>query len=353
MKRDTFYSLWFRIVAACFCVMVCTFLALGFAFYLLLQTGIITLIPKLMTGVRVLVTMAIISVITGTFINLFVARIVVRPVTELSNAMRQVAKGDYSIRLNNEKYQGEIHRLREDFNQMVQELGETEMLRSDFISNVSHEFKTPLSTISGYATLLQDDTLTHEEQDEYLETIIQTCKGLSTMTGNILSLTSLEHQDCISSREVFRVDEQIREVILSMEPLWSEKNLTVTPELDEISWNGNRELTALIWSNLLNNAIKFTPAGGEITIEATLDRKWLTVAVQDSGCGMTSEMITHIFDKFYQGDTSHKRKGNGLGLALVQRVVSLYEGTIDVKSEPDLGSCFTVRLPSGYEGGNA
>ncbi|MCD8250235.1 MAG: HAMP domain-containing histidine kinase, partial [Lachnospiraceae bacterium] len=232
-------------------------------------------------------------------------------------------------------------------------LGETEMQRSDFISNVSHEFKTPLATINGYATLLQDDTLTREEQDEYLEIIIQTCKGLSTMTGNILSLTNLEHQDCINSREVFRVDEQIREVILGMEPLWSEKNLTVTPELDEISWHGNWELTRLIWSNLLNNAIKFTPAGGEITIEATLDRKWLTVAMQDSGCGMTPEVIAHIFDKFYQGDTSHKRKGNGLGLALVQRVVSLYGGTIDVKSEPDLGSCFTIRLPSGYEEENA
>ncbi len=349
MKKETFYSLWFRIVAACFCVMVCTFLALGFAFYLLLQLGIITLVPRLMTGVRVLITMAVLSVITGTVLNLFIARIVVKPVTELSDAMGQVAKGDYSIHLDVNKYQGEIRYLREDFNQMVQELGETEMLRSDFISNVSHEFKTPLATINGYATLLQDDTLTREEHDEYLEIIIQTCKGLSTMTGNILNLTSLEHQDCISSREFFRVDEQIREVILGMEPLWAEKNLTVAPELDEISWNGNRELTRLIWSNLLNNAIKFTPAGGEIMIEATLDRKWLTVVVQDSGCGMTPEMITHIFDKFYQGDTSHKRKGNGLGLALVHRVVSLYGGTIDVKSEPDLGSCFTVRLPSGYE----
>ncbi len=353
MKKDTFYSLWFRIVAACFCVMVGTFIVLGFAFYLLLQLEIIPLAPRLMTGVRVLIIMAVLSVLTGTVINLFMARIIVKPVTELSSAMEQVAKGDYSIHLDVNKYQGEIRYLREDFNQMVQELGETEMLRSDFISNVSHEFKTPLATISGYATLLQDDTLTHEEHDEYLEIIIQTCKGLSAMTGNILNLTSLEHQDCISSREVFRVDEQIREVILGMEPIWSEKNLTVAPELDEISWNGNRELTRLIWSNLLNNAIKFTPAGGEITIEATLDRKWLTVAVQDSGCGMTSEMITHIFDKFYQGDTSHKRKGNGLGLALVQRVVSLYGGTIAVKSEPDLGSCFTVRLPSGYEEENA
>ncbi|MCD8097393.1 MAG: HAMP domain-containing histidine kinase [Lachnospiraceae bacterium] len=349
MKKDTFYSLWFRIVIVCFFVMVGTFLALGFAFYLLLRFGIITLIPRLMTGVRVLVTMAVLSVIAGTILNLFIVRIVVKPVTELSDAMGQVAEGDYDIRLDTEKYQGEIRYLREDFNQMVQELNETKMLRSDFISSVSHEFKTPLATISGYATLLQDDTLTREERDEYLKTIIQTCKGLSTMTGNILSLTSLEHQDNINDREVFRVDEQIREVVLGMEPLWAEKNLTVTPELDEISWNGNREMTNLIWSNLLNNAIKFTPAGGEIIIKATIDRKWLTVAVQDSGCGMTPEVVTRIFDKFYQGDASHRRKGNGLGLALVHRIVTLYEGAIDVKSEPDLGSRFTVRLPSGYE----
>lgn len=166
------------------------------------------------------------------------------------------------------------------------------------------------------------------------------------MTGNILSLSRLENQTIITDQESFHVDEQIRQCILLRETIWSEKNLVIDPDLDSIIWKGNRELTSHIWNNLLDNAIKFTPAGGEITIRASMDKDWLTVSFTDTGIGMTPEVKQRVFDKFYQGDTSHKKKGNGLGLALVRQIVTLYGGSVEVESAPDMGSTFTVRLPA-------
>ena len=156
------------------------------------------------------------------------------------------------------------------------------------------------------------------------------------MTGNILSLSRLENQTIITDQEAFHVDEQIRQCILLRETIWSEKNLVIDPNLDSIIWKGNRELTSHIWSNLLDNAIKFTPAGGEITIRASMDKDWLTVSFTDTGIGMTPEVKQRVFDKFYQGDTSHKKKGNGLGLALVRQIVTLYGGSVEVESAPDM-----------------
>ena len=228
---------------------------------------------------------------------------------------------------------------------MVQELNSTETLHSDFISNVSHEFKTPLATISGYATLLQDDTLTPQERDEYVETIITSARELSKMTGNILSLSRLENQTIITDQEDFRVDEQIRWIILRAESAWSAKNLVLEPELDKITWYGNQELTSHIWSNLIDNAIKFTPAGGEITIKASMDEEWLTVSVQDSGIGIPPDIQSRVFDKFYQGDTSHKKKGNGLGLALVSEIVRQHNGQVKVLESSKKGSVNAIMLP--------
>ncbi len=165
------------------------------------------------------------------------------------------------------------------------------------------------------------------------------------MTGNILSLSRLENQTIITDQEDFRVDEQIRWIILRAESAWSAKNLVLEPELDKITWYGNQELTSHIWSNLIDNAIKFTPAGGEITIKASMDEEWLTVSVQDSGIGIPPDIQSRIFDKFYQGDTSHKKKGNGLGLALVKKIIELHRGTVTVESNIGKGSTFIVVLP--------
>lgn len=342
-----FYSIWFRIVVAFFWVMVFTMAAIGFTVHLFNRFNIWGLISLPMTSLHILTLLALISVIFGSLVSMFALHHVLNPIMELSKAMQKVAEGDYDIQLNPPPHRpkSEMYDLWSSFNQMVRELNSTQTLHSDFISNVSHEFKTPLASISGYATLLQDDTLTPEEREEYLNTIIQSTRELSRMTGNILSLSRLETQSIISEKESYRVDEQIRRCILRLEPSWSAKHLNIYPELDPIVWNGNLELTAHIWNNLLENAIKFTPQGGEISITARIQDPWMVVTFQDSGIGMSPEVQTHIFDKFYQGDTSHKKKGNGLGLPLVHKIVTLYGGSIQVESQPELGSVFRIFLP--------
>ncbi len=344
MKKH-FYSIWFRIVSAFFLTLATTCVLIGIFAYSMTVWNLWRLLPLKMTSLGFILFLAIISIVVGTFVSIFVIPFIMRPITELSKAMQKVAQGDYTVRLKEKIGPEEIYSLRSDFNHMVQELGSTETLHSDFIANVSHEFKTPLATISGYATLLQDDTLTAEERDEYIEIIVKSTKELSTMTGNILSLSRLENQTIISEREHYRVDEQIRQVILRMEPLWSSKHLDINPELENITWYGNQELTSHIWSNLLDNAIKFTPTGGEINIKAHQEEDSLTVIFQDTGIGMSGQVQAHVFDKFYQGDISHKKKGSGLGLALVRQIITLYGGSIQLESHPDLGSTFTVRLP--------
>jgi len=342
MKKH-FTSLWFRVVIGFFWCMTITFGLISVSIYLLIHLWKWNFFPRAWWSF--LIMLGLISIGFGTIISIFAGRYVLNPIIDLSKAMQKVAKGDYTIKMNPSCYQGEVKTLYEDFNQMVQELNSIETLHSDFISNVSHEFKTPLATISGYATLLQDDSLSLEERNEYIDIIIKSAKDLSKMTGNILNLSRLENQTIVAEKEFYRVDEQIRQIILRIEPIWSEKNLVINPDLDAITWYGNRELTAHIWNNLLDNAVKFTPVGGEINITARADEKWLTVTFEDSGIGMDSEVQKHIFDKFYQGDTSHKKNGNGLGLALVKQIVSLYGGSIQLTSYPELGSSFQVILP--------
>lgn len=342
MKKH-FYSIWFRIVLAFFWVMISTCILMAVSIYVMVRFRLWDHIPPL--TISFLMFVALTSIICGSIISLFVVHHALNPVRELSKAMQKVSHGDYTVTLNPRLHKGEIGELYEDFNQMVRELNSTETLHSDFISNVSHEFKTPLAAISGYATLLQDDSLLPEERNEYISIIIQSTKELSRMTGNILNLSRLENQTVICEKELFRVDEQIRQSILRMEPIWTSKNININPELDNITWYGNMELTAHIWNNLLDNAVKFTPQGGEINISAHMTDEGLAVTFQDTGIGMTPEVQAHVFDKFYQGDTSHKKKGNGLGLALVRRIVTLYGGSIQLESYPDFGSTFKILLP--------
>lgn len=344
--KNSFYSIWAKVVVCCFWMMTFSFLIVGLTVHLMNQLNVWNLLPWPLTGLHFILVLAIITTILGVFISMFIFKHALNPITQLSRSMQQVAEGNYNVKLDADPHKGEIHDLLTNFNHMVQELNSTETLHSDFISSVSHEFKTPLATISGYATLLQDDTLSAEERNEYINIIIRTTRELSHMTGNILSLSRLENQTIITDQESFHVDEQIRQCILLRETIWSEKNLVIDPDLDSIIWKGNRELTSHIWNNLLDNAIKFTPAGGEITIRASMDKDWLTVSFTDTGIGMTPEVKQRVFDKFYQGDTSHKKKGNGLGLLLVRQIVTLYGGSVEVESAPDMGSTFTV-LPSG------
>lgn len=229
--KNSFYSIWAKVVVCCFWMMIFSFLIVGLTIHLMNQLNVWNLLPLPLTGLHFIFVLAIITTILGVFISMFIFKHALNPITQLSRSMQQVAEGNYNVKLDADPHKGEIHDLLTNFNHMVQELNSTETLHSDFISSVSHEFKTPLATISGYATLLQDDTLSAEERNEYINIIIRTTRELSHMTGNILSLSRLENQTIITDQESFHVDEQIRQCILLRETIWSEKNLVIDPDL--------------------------------------------------------------------------------------------------------------------------
>jgi signal transduction histidine kinase len=285
---------------------------------------------------------AVLSIVVGTIISSYVSSKMLRPILKINDAAKKVATGDYSVRLEENSIANEIRQIAVNFNVMVRELSNTETLANDFISNVSHEFKTPLSAISGYATLLQDDTLIKEEREKYLDYILENTGRLTNLTQNILSLSRLENQEIVFQKEHFLLDEQIRRVLLNYEGKWEDKNLTIDLNLERIMFYGNQSLLAQVWSNLIDNAIKFSKQDGTLSIDCVSKEGSILVTVKDDGAGMEDEVKKHAFDKFYQGDRSHSEKGNGLGLALVQRVVTLCGGTVALESEKGKGTSITV-----------
>ena len=268
-----------------------------------------------------------------------------RPLKRLTEATKKVGKGDFSVRIPEEGGSGEMSQLVRHFNLMVKGLDSNEMFRKDFINNFSHEFKTPIVSIRGFARQLQNEELTEEQRAEYIDIIIAESDRLAGMSTNVLLLTKLENQTIVTDKAPFYLDEQIRNELLLMETEWTRKNLTLSPELEEISYNGSAELLSHVWRNLLSNAIKFSPDGGELKIDLYREGTEIVVIVTDEGPGMDEATATRIFDKFYQGDTSHKTEGNGLGLSIAARAVTLCGGTISVQTAPSQGTTFTVRLP--------
>jgi len=274
---------------------------------------------------------------------------ILRPVRELSQATKEVAKGNFDVRLETENDDSEIGQLVVNFNTMVDELGSIEALRSDFISNVSHEFKTPLASMQGYATLLQDEELTQAERREYSQMIVDDARQLSELTSNILFLSKIENQGIAVEKAPFRLDESLRRAVLMLQPKWETKGIEVVPELETVHYTGSESMLTQAWTNLLDNAIKFTEPGGSVTIDLHTDFDSAQVVISDTGCGMDKETLGHIFEKFYQGNTSHSSEGNGLGLAMVQRIVALEGGQIHAESTPGIGTSFTVTLPLNGE----
>jgi len=268
---------------------------------------------------------------------------IVQPLTHLSAAMRQVKKGDFSVRLPQGK-DNELGQLINNFNQMVAELGSIEYLQKDFISNVSHEFKTPIASIAGFAKLLKSDALSPEEKAEYTDIIIAESRRLSHLSENLLRLSKLENQVRLKDVTPFSLDEQLRTSVLLLEPMWQKKDIQWELELDEITCHGEADLLSQVWLNLLSNAIKFSNEGGTIFIRL-YQTDMIKVRIEDHGIGMSEEVLNRIFDKFYQGDPSHSNEGNGLGLPLVKRIVTLSGGEIKVKSMINEGSVFTITLP--------
>lgn len=237
-----------------------------------------------------------------------------------------------------------------DFNKMVEELGSVETLKTDFVSNVSHEMKTPIAVIKNYAELLRTGNGTAEERQEYARNIEAAAGRLSDLISNILRLNKLENQRIDPEMETCDLCAQLEECILQYEELWDEKDLELEIEMEDRAFvQADRSLLELVWNNLLSNAGKFTEPGGTVTVRQRTVKGYVEVSVADTGCGMAPESLRHIFDKFYQGDTSHSREGNGLGLALVRRILILMNGEIQVESKEGEGSVFTVRLPRTEE----
>lgn len=284
------------------------------------------------------------SVLAGCIISYFVTRRPIKTAEEISEATKAVAKGDFSIRLDENTAVYEFREMANNFNIMVKELESTEMLRKDFIENVSHEFKTPLAAIEGYTTLLQKKDLSEGKREEYIRKILFSTHRLNSLTGNILLLSRLENQELEISKKEFCLDENIRESILLLEEKWSEKNIDLDIQLCPCRYYGNEELLAHVWQNIIGNAIKFVPTNGAIAIKLFRQQNSVIVFISDSGPGMNGETLKRVFEKFYQGDSSRSTGGNGLGLALAKRIIDLHGGEIVVQSEEGKGTAFTVRL---------
>ena len=267
-----------------------------------------------------------------------------KPIENLSESMKKVSGGDFSIRLKENSNIKEIGELNRSFNAMTDELGQTEVLQSDFVSNVSHEIKTPLNAIEGYATLLQDPDCTEEEKRRYTEKILFNTRRLSDLVGNVLMLSKLESGVVEVNESTFRLDEQIRESIMLLEAKWVEKDIEFDVELDETIFTGDKNLLFHVWNNLIGNAVKFSPRDGIVTLRLEDRPDRVVFSISDCGLGIGEAAQKHIFDKFYQEDNSHKQEGNGLGLSLVKRIIDMSNGKIEVENLPESGCKFTVTL---------
>lgn len=271
-----------------------------------------------------------------------------RPVREIIRAAEKITQGDFSARIvlpGHRDPTDEFCQISAYLNRMAQELSGVETLRTDFIANVSHELKTPLAIIRNYGTLLGQPGLSEAARMEYAQAITATCGRLADLISNILKLNKLENQQIFPNMQTYDLSEQLCRSLLEFEPVWEQKHIDLATDLpDGVTVRADAELLRLVWDNLLSNAFKFTPEGGTVSLSLREAGEYVEVSVADTGCGIDPRTGAHIFEKFYQGDTSHAHQGNGLGLALVKRVVDILHGEIQVESAPGEGSVFTVKI---------
>ncbi|MBD5481576.1 MAG: HAMP domain-containing histidine kinase [Lachnospiraceae bacterium] len=271
-----------------------------------------------------------------------------RPVKRIIDAAEKIMRGEFSTRI--EVFPGiynadGFNTIIRYINKMAEELSGTETLRTDFIANVSHELKTPLAVIQNYGTMLQAPDLTKEKRLEYAKAITEASRRLADLITNILKLNKLENQQIYPKREIYNLGEQLCECLLNFESTWEKKEIGIDTDIEEeVFVESDAELLTLVWNNLFSNAMKFTEAGGTVSLTLKSDGDFAVVQVTDTGCGISPEVGRHIFEKFYQGDTSHAMQGNGLGLALVKRVIDIVDGDISVSSEVGKGTAFTVKI---------
>lgn len=294
--------------------------------------------------------LALLFTVADYFYHYFTIR---KPIKQIRETLDQAAAGDFSVRIDyikGEESGNEFDEVITYLNHMLQELSGVETLRTDFVANVSHEMKTPMAVISNYGTLLQARELSDEQRIEYGKAITEQTRRLSALVTNILKLNKLENQQIYPNVERYDLSEQLSECMLEFESVWEDKEIEIETDITDCVYvEGDKELLSLVWNNLLSNAFKFTDSKGVVALKLYVDGPYVYVQVKDSGCGMTPETGQNIFKKFYQGDTSHATKGNGLGLALVKRVIDICKGEISVSSKLGEGSTFTVRLYRGKD----
>ena len=317
----------------------------GFIFYQLVQVFPGLIRPRMPFLAWVIMALFV-STMIGTALSFRFSETILKPVQNLINAMKEVANGNYNVQVSEPSAKEmELHRLIVSFNKMATELGNVELLKSDFINYFSHEFKTPIVSIRGFAKQLGEGDLSDEERKEYADIIYKESERLVKLSSNVLLLSKLEYQTIVSDKKAIQLDEQIRHCILLLQEEWERKNLNLEIDLSAAEYFGNEEMLSQVWINLLGNAIQYSKENGTIKISCTHEVGRIKVRIADDGPGMSDEIQNHIFDKFYQGDPSRKNQGNGLGLAIVKRILDLCEAKIIVKSKDSEGAVFVVYLP--------
>ena len=282
-----------------------------------------------------------ISMVVGALISLFVAKKLTTPINNIKKATKKVARGDFDVKIEKIK-NSSLNDLIDDFNTMTSELKSVETLKSDFVSSVSHEFKTPISVIQSYSKILRRNDLDEKTRKKY-ETVLDTnIQKLINLTEGILNLSKIENQPIILDRTEFSLDEQIRQSVLVLEPEWDKKKIEFELDLDATKIYGPKDLLAQVWTNLISNAVKFSKNKSKIYISLKKENNKSVVKIKDTGIGMNEETQKHIFDKFYQGETANTQTGNGLGLTITNKIIELYKGEIFVESKEGKGSTFTV-----------
>lgn len=327
---------------------IATLFMTGWIIYLLVRTGILTGSKQQpLSAYEVIPIIGAANFILGLLITFAFGKIPLRPVNDLINKLNRLAAGDFRTRI---KYSGfmrkhpTVSELTDSFNTLAEELENTEMLRSDFINNFSHEFKTPIVSIAGFAKLLKKGNITEEQKKEYLDIIEEESLRLAEMATNVLNLTKIENQTILTDVSEYNLSEQIRTCILLLEKKWSSKNIEFTLNFDECMIKANEELLKQVWINLIDNAIKFSPEYAPVEIGITVTNENISVHIINTGSTISSENLKRIFNKFYQADESRNSEGNGIGLAIVKKVVELHNGTVSVESK-DGTATFKVNIP--------
>lgn len=344
-KQQFLLAIFFSVVI--FAVELFTILFTAGLSLLLVHLGVIpertSIIPN-----NLILLMSLFSIVIGAAAAFLTAKFPLRPVTKLVGAMNRLASGDFSVRLHYKRPLAEnatFKSIADSFNTLATELGNTAMLQGDFINNFSHEFKTPIVSITGFAKLLRHGNLTEAEREEYLAIIEEESMRLSCMATNVLNLSRIENQTILTGVAEYDLSEQIRGAILLLEDKWTRKNIDIEPEFDEHMICANEELLKEVWINLMDNAIKFTPEGGVVMLRIAEKDGWIRVSVRNTGSEIPQEKQAKIFDRFYQADESHGTDGNGIGLTVVKKIVDLHGGTVAVSSASGITD-FTVTLPA-------